>query len=228
MAWEQKLKKAVTFRTFFSQFMQELLLAYSMPTPEELIRYGGLALICAAIFIETGLLLGLVIPGGDSFLFTAGLLCATQVLPTPVFLLVPLLIVSGILGDLLGYQIGKKLGRKLYSRPDSRLFKKRHLRQAHEFYKRKGKMALIAGKFLSIIRTFNPLISGATGMPLKTYLLTTSLATTLWICTLVLSGYFLGKQFPELKHYIRYLIPGIIVLSVAPVIIKYLRSRRRR
>jgi membrane-associated protein len=226
MRGEQKLNNARNpFLLPARHPMEELLLAFSIPSPEELIRYGGLALICAVIFIETGLLLGLVIPGGDSFLFTAGLLCATQVLPTSIFLLIPLLIVSGILGDLLGYTIGKKLGRKLFSRPDSWIFKRKHLQQAQDFYQRKGKTAIIAGKFLSVVRTFNPLLSGATRMPLGTYLTVTSIGTALWISALVLTGYFAGHQFPWLKDYIPYLIPGIILVSVLPLILKYLRKR---
>ena len=205
--------------------MEALILAFTIPSPEEMIRYGGLALICAIIFIETGLLLGLVIPGGDSFLFTAGLLCATQVLPTSIFLLIPLLIVSGVLGDLLGYTIGKKLGRKLYSRPDTWIFKKKHLHKAEDFYKRKGKTAIIAGKFLSVVRTFNPLISGATAMPMGTYLAITSIGTALWICALVLTGYFIGLKFPWLKDYIQYIIPGIILVSITPLLIKFFRKK---
>jgi membrane-associated protein len=203
--------------------MEELFLALSIPTPEEMIRYGGLLVICAIIFIETGLLLGLVVPGGDSFLFTAGLLCATQVLPTSIFLLIPLLILSGVLGDLLGYTIGKKIGRKLFSRPDSWIFKKKYLHKAEEFYQRKGKTAIIAGKFLSVIRTFNPLLSGVSHMPLGTYLAITSIGTALWINVLVLTGYFIGLQFPWLKDYVPYLIPAIILVSVLPLIIKYFR-----
>jgi membrane-associated protein len=208
--------------------MEELLLAFSFPSPEEMIRYGGLALICAVIFIETGLLLGLVIPGGDSFLFTAGLLCATEVLPTPILLLLPLLIVAGILGDLLGYSIGKKLGRKLYSRPDTWIFKKKHLRKAEQFYLRQGKTAIIAGKFMSVVRTFNPLISGATLLPLPTYMAITSLATALWISVLVLTGYFVGLKMPWLKDYLQFIVPGIILVSVSPLILKYCRKRPKK
>lgn len=196
-----------------------------MPSPEEMIRYGGLALLCAVVFIETGLLLGLVVPGGDAFLFTAGLLCATGVLPAPVLLVIPLLIVSGIAGDLLGYSIGKKLGQKLYSRPDTWMVKRKHLHQARQFYRRRGKMAIIVGKFMSVIRTFNPLLSGATHMPLGFYLAVTSLATTLWISTLVLTGYFIGMKLPWLKDYIHWLIPSIILLSVLPLLIRQFRQR---
>jgi membrane-associated protein len=203
--------------------MENLILAFPIPNPEELIRSGGLVLICVVIFIETGLLLGLVVPGGDSFLFTAGLLCATQVLPTNIFLLVPMLIISGILGDLLGYTIGKNLGRKLFSRPDTWIFKKKHLRKAEDFYRRRGKTAIIAGKFLSVVRTFNPLLSGATRMPLGTYLPITSLGTTLWISIVVLLGYFTGRKFPWLKDYLPYLIPAIILVSLLPLLFKYLR-----
>jgi membrane-associated protein len=150
------------------------------------------------------------------------------VLPTSIFLLLPLLIVAGILGDLLGYSIGKKLGQKLYSRPNTWIFKKKHFRQAEQFYQRKGKTAIIAGKFMSVVRTFNPLISGATHMPLLTYMAITSLATALWISVLVLTGYFVGLKLPWLKDYIQFIVPGIILLSVSPLIIKYFRRRAKK
>ena len=193
----------------------------AIPSPEEMIRYGGLALICAIVFIETGLLLGIIIPGGDSLLFTTGLLCATNILPTNIYLLIPLLIISGTLGDLLGYTIGKKMGKGLYKRQDSWYFKKKHLHSAEQFYKTKGRTAIIAGKFVPVIRTFNPLLAGVSNYNLPLYILSTFIGTTLWICTLVLGAYFIGKKFPELENYIHLIIPGIILLSIIPLLIKF-------
>jgi membrane-associated protein len=201
--------------------MEAFFSTFSLSSPEELIRYGGLAVLCGIVFIETGLVLGLVVPGGDSFLFTAGLLCATQVLPTSIFLLIPLLIFSGILGDLLGYSIGKKLGQKLFSRPDTWVFKRRHLQKARQFYRRKGKTAIITGKFMPVVRTFNPLVSGATRMPLPTYLAVTSFATSLWVGALVLTGYFIGLKLPWLKDYIAFIIPAIIIASIIPLLFRH-------
>lgn len=195
----------------------------AIASPEEMIRYGGLALICAIVFIETGLLLGIIIPGGDSLLFTAGLLCATNVLETNIYVLIPLLIVSGILGDLLGYIIGRKMGRKLFERKDSWIFKKKHLEKAEEFYKSKGKTAIIAGKFVPVIRTFNPLLAGVTKLDWHIYLLFTTVGTTLWICTLVLGSYLIGKQFPQLQNYMHFIIPIIILISLIPLVIKFFR-----
>jgi len=186
-----------------------------------MIRYGGLALICAIVFIETGLLLGIIIPGGDSLLFTTGLLCATNFIETDIYLLIPLLILSGILGDLLGYTIGKKMGKSLYKKQDSWFFKKKHLQKAEQFYKTKGKTAIIAGKFVPVIRTFNPLLAGISSVNLPLYILFTSIGTTLWICTLVLGAFFIGKRFPQLENYIHLIIPGIVLLSVIPLVIKY-------
>jgi len=186
-----------------------------------MIRYGGIALICAIVFIETGLLLGIIIPGGDSLLFTTGLLCATNIIKTDIYLLLPLMIVSGILGDLLGYTIGKKMGKSFYKRQDSWIFKKKHLQQAEQFYQSKGRTAIIAGKFIPVIRTFNPLLAGVSNFNLPLYLVSTLIGTTLWICTLVLGAYIIGKKFPQLENYIHYIIPGIILLSVIPLVIKF-------
>ena len=203
--------------------IQDSLQLLAIATPEEMIRYGGLALICAIVFIETGLLIGIIIPGGDSLLFTAGLLCATNVLQTDIYVLIPLLIISGILGDLLGYIIGRKMGRKLFQRKDSWIFKKKHLEKAEQFYKSKGKTAIIAGKFVPVIRTFNPLLSGVTKLDWHIYLLFTTVGTALWICTLVFGSYIIGKQFPELQNYMHVIIPIIILVSLIPLVLKYFK-----
>lgn len=204
--------------------MNEILLA--LPSPEEMIRYGGLTLICLIVFVETGFLIGLVIPGGDSLLFTTGLLCATDVLKTDIYLLIPLLIVAGIAGDLLGYYIGQKMGPGLYKRRDSWLFKKKHLEKAEQFYREKGKTAIIAGKFVPVVRTFNPLLSGVSRLGLPVYLPITAIGTSLWICSLVLTGYFLGRRFPQIKEYIYFIIPAIIIISLIPLVIKYFRDKK--
>lgn len=206
--------------------MSESSILLAVPSPEEMIRYGGVALICAIVFIETGLLLGLIIPGGDSLLFTSGILVATYILESPVYMLIPLLIISGVAGDLLGYSIGKKLGPRLHNRPDSWIFKRKHLEKAETFYKEKGKMAIVAGKFVPVVRTFNPLLAGVSQMPLSVYIPITAVGTSLWICTLVLAGFYTGKQFPELKNYIHYLVPAIIFISVVPLAINYWRKKK--
>ncbi|WP_207432592.1 DedA family protein [Sabulibacter ruber] len=196
-------------------------------SPENMIRYGGLTLILIVVFVETGLLIGLVIPGGDSLLLTTGLLAGADVLTIPLAGLLASMTAAGIAGDLLGYSIGKKMGKKLYKKQDTWYFKRKHLERAQKFYKEKGKLAIVMGKFVPVVRTFNPLLAGVTGMSLGRFLILSSIGTALWICSLVLASYYLGRQFPQLKEYLHYAIPVIIFLSVLPGIIQYFKERNK-
>src|SRR5688572_8130006 len=123
----------------------------------ELIQVGGLILILALIFIETAVILGIFVPGGDSLLITAGLLCGTQTLDVNIYVLIGLLIVAAVSGDMMGFFVGKKIGNQLQKRPSANVFVRRQLDKAEVFYLRYGRLALIAGKFLPFIRTFNPM-----------------------------------------------------------------------
>ncbi|WP_066830035.1 DedA family protein [Rufibacter ruber] len=196
-------------------------------SPENMIKYGGLTLILAVVFVETGLLIGLVIPGGDSLLLTTGLLAGAKVLTVPLAGLLASMTAAGVAGDLLGYTIGRRMGKKLYHKKDTWYFKRKHLERAEKFYKEKGKTAIVVGKFVPVVRTFNPLLAGVTGMDIKHFLFLSAVGTSLWICTLVLASYYLGQQFPQLKDYLHYAIPAIIFISVLPGIIQYLKERKK-
>ena len=103
------------------------------------LEWGGTTLIAALVFIETGFLLGLIVPGGETLLFTAGLLTGARTLNLPVFALIGVLIVAAVAGDLTGYWIGRKLGDRLRHHPDTFLFKRRYLDQSDEFYQKHPK-----------------------------------------------------------------------------------------
>jgi membrane-associated protein len=196
-------------------------------SPENMIRYGGLTLILLVVFVETGLLIGLVIPGGDSLLLATGLLAGADVLEVPLGLLLASMTAAGVAGDLLGFSIGRKMGKRLYRKEDTWYFKRKNLDRAEKFYREKGKMAIVLGKFVPVVRTFNPLLAGVTGMTLGRFVLLSFIGTTLWICSLVLVSYYLGQQFPQLKDYLHYAIPVIILLSILPGVIQYLKERKK-
>ncbi|AMM52897.1 hypothetical protein TH61_10885 [Rufibacter sp. DG15C] len=197
-------------------------------SPENMIRYGGLALILVVMFVETGLLIGLVIPGGDSLLLATGLLAGADVLTIPLGVLLVSMTAAGIAGDILGFTIGRKLGKKLYQKEDTWYYKRRHLDKAEKFYKEKGKSAVILGKFVPVVRTFNPLLAGATGMEFPRFMAVSALGTALWVGSLVVASYYLGRQFPQLKDYLHYAIPIIIGLSILPGIIQYFKERNAK
>lgn len=194
-------------------------------SPENMIQYGGLTLILAVMFVETGLLIGLVIPGGDSLLLATGLFAGAGALPVPLAVLLPSMTLASIAGDMVGFYLGRKMGKRLYHKKDTWYFKRTHLQKAEVFYRQKGKTAVIMGKFVPVIRTFNPLLSGVTGMAFSRFLLLSAIGSTLWVCSLVLASYYVGQKFPDLKNYLHYVVPAIILVSVAPGIFQYFKER---
>ncbi|MEO5569543.1 MAG: VTT domain-containing protein [Bacteroidia bacterium] len=179
---------------------------------EKLIQYGGFTLIVIVIFAETGLFIGFFLPG-DYLLFTSGVLCATDILDISIFILLISLTLASVAGNYVGYYTGKTLGKKLFTRPDSRFFKKERVERAKSFYDRRGSISLVLGRFLPIIRTFSPIIAGAIDMDIKKFSYYNWTGGFLWIWSLVLTGYFLGRSYPQIINYLEYFIFGFIIVT---------------
>jgi membrane-associated protein len=188
-----------------------------------LIRAGGAPLICTIVFIETGFFVGFFLPG-DSLLVTAGVLSAGEVIPLK-WLLLPVMLCA-IVGDQIGYWIGRAAGVTLYKKEDSLFFKRKHLERAHDFYEKYGGRAVILARFVPIIRTFCPPVAGAAKMAYARYLTYDIFGGVLWVGTMILGGYFLGRTIPNISQRIHYVIAVVIVLSLLPAIVSVLRSRR--
>jgi len=184
----------------------------------QIIEVGGILLLFAIVYVETGFLLGLVLPGGDYLLFAAGMLCGTHYLDIPVIGLVSLLILASFLGDLTGYYKGKWLGGKLFTDNKSRFFKLEYLERGNKFYTHYGVWAFILGRFMPVIRTFVPLLAGATGFSFTKFLLFNALGAVIWISTLVPLGYFIGKTYPSAINYSGYLMVIFVVIASAPML----------
>ena len=190
-----------------------------------LIESGGTALVCVVVFIETGMFVGFFLPG-DSLLVTAGVFAAAGNLKL-AWLLVPVTLCA-IAGDQLGYLIGWKAGDALYRREDSRFFKKRHLERAHEFYQKYGGKTIILARFVPIIRTFCPPVAGAARMSYARYLTYDIFGGLLWVWSMVLVGYTLGRTVPHVEKRIHYIIAAVIVLSLIPAGYHALKARHPR
>ena len=190
---------------------------------KELIRSGGAPLVCTIVFIETGFFVGFFLPG-DSLLVTAGIFSSAGVIPLQRLLL-PVM-ACAIAGDQIGYWIGRKAGPALYSREDSLFFRRSHLQRAHEFYEKYGGRAVIFARFVPIIRTFCPPVAGAAQMPYTRYLLFDIFGGALWVGTMILGGYFLGRSVPNIGQRIHYVIGAVVVVSVLPAVISIVRARR--
>ena len=197
---------------------------YNVP---EMIRLGGLLGLVAIVFAETGLLVGFFLPG-DSLLVTAGLFAARGDLN--IWTLNLCLIVAAILGDATGYAFGLRTGVLLYSRPDSLLFKKKHLLQTKAFYEKHGGKTIVIARFMPIVRTFAPVVAGVAQMRYRDFALFNVWGGIGWVACLTLAGYGLGHMFPPkiIDRYIHLLIAGIIFVSLLPGFVAWLRERSKK
>ena len=183
-----------------------------------IIEYGGLVLILAIIFIETGFFLGFVLPGGDYLLFATGMFCGTHFLDMPLVLILILLVTASFMGDLTGYFKGKWLGEKLFTDNKSRFFKKEYLEKGSSFYRRFGIWAFILGRFMPIIRTLVPMIAGATNFTFRKFLMFNLLGAITWVCTLVPLGFYVGKTYPDVMKYSVYILFIFIAIASLPML----------
>jgi membrane-associated protein len=192
---------------------------------QAIIRKGGFYLLLIVIFAETGLFFGFFLPG-DYLLVLAGILCAAGMVDVPIYTLVVSLIVAGVLGNYTGYWFGFRTGPVLFKRNESIFFKKRYVTMAEEFYAKYGGMALVLGRFFPIIRTFAPIFAGVVKVDIKKFTLYNFIGSITWVCTLTLTGFFLGRKYPdEIKFYLKYVVLGLILITSIPLIIAYLRKQ---
>ncbi len=199
-----------------------------LANPEELMKFimanGGLYVVMAIIFAETGLFVGFFLPG-DSLLFVAGIIIATTP-PTPfdnviinLIYWISLISVCAILGNMVGYWLGNKSGHLWFEKKDTWLFKKKHLVQAHDFYEKKGGMAIIMGRFLPIVRTFAPLVAGIVDMSYKKFFSYSVIGALAWVISMTMAGFLLGNN-EFVKHNLEKIVILIIVVTTAPVLFK--------
>jgi membrane-associated protein len=195
---------------------------YNVP---ELIRWGGYVGLVAVVFAETGLLIGFFLPG-DSLLVTAGLFAATGELDITVLILS--LSVAAVVGDAVGYWIGFRSGQALYSRPDSFFFRRDHLLKTQRFYEKHGGKTIIIARFMPIIRTFAPVVAGVAGMTYRRFATFNVAGGILWVASMSLTGFLLGRAVPDIDRHIHIVVAVVIFLSLLPGIVAYLRERYAR
>jgi membrane-associated protein len=180
-------------------------------------------LVCGIIFAETGLLIGFFLPG-DSMLFTAGLLVATDTIKFNIWAFAALIIVAAILGNQVGYLIGSKAGPAIFNRPDSKLFKRENVESAHAFFEKHGGKALVLARFVPIIRTFVPVIVGVAQMDKRKFFLFNVIGAVLWGGGVTLLGYLLGDKVPWVRENLDIIFIVIVLVSVIPIGIEVIRG----
>ena len=201
-------------------------LFHQLTDVQTLVRVGGLTVITAIVFAETGLFVGFFLPG-DSLLFTAGALAAQG--HFSIVLLNTLLIVAAIVGDTVGYWFGRKMGPALFTRPKSLFFNPAHLRRAHDFYEKHGGKTIVLARFMPIIRTFAPVVAGMGKMDYARFLAFNVFGGMGWVLSMTFAGYFLG-QVPFVQRHFEAVIIAIIFLSILPGLIaaarEWMKTRR--
>lgn len=201
--------------------------------PKELIQAGGVLLVAAIVFAESGLLIGFFLPG-DSLLFVAGIAASSAAAEAVgvhlnIFVLLPMVFVAAVAGDQVGYWFGNKSGPVLFRREDSKLFHKDHLVRAEHFFERHGPKTIILARFVPVVRTFAPIVAGAGKMRYRTFVTYNVVGGFLWGAGVTMVGYTVGQVLGEVVEIDKFLLPLIaliVVLSFIPAVVEFIRHRR--
>jgi membrane-associated protein len=157
----------------------------------ELIRAFGVLGVMAIIFAESGLLLGFFFPG-DTLMFSAGFLATKGIFGVSIHVLVMYLIIAAILGEAVGYFFGHRVGHRIFRKKDSLLFHPDNLVKAEKFYEKYGPVTILLARFIPVVRTFVPIVAGATKMNQRIFTLYNVLGAVLWVSISTYTGYFAG------------------------------------
>lgn len=193
----------------------------------EFIIHFGLFAIIFVVFAESGLLFGFIFPG-DSLLFVSGAAVQQGILPVNIHLFTGLLILAAVLGDSVGYTFGRRVGRELFKRKNSRLFKRAYLARAEQFYQKYGSLTVVLARFVPIVRTFAPIVAGASHMHYRTFLVFNIIGGIAWVTLFTYLGFFAGKALTDAGVNIEIVALLIILLSIAPIFIHWLKQPATR
>ena len=194
----------------------------------DLIAYSGswtYVVLFAIIFAETGLVVMPFLPG-DSLLFALGALAASYPDQLSLTWLLVLLSIAAVLGDTVNYWIGAAVGPRLFRGENVRFLNKKHLDRTHEFFERYGGKTIILARFVPIVRTFAPFVAGMGKMTYRRFMAYNVIGGLVWIILFLTLGYQFGN-FPVVKKNFTILILGIIFVSIIPVVVEFMRERRR-
>lgn len=199
----------------------------------EWIKTGGIIALALIIFAETGLLIGFFLPG-DSLLFFAGFLASEaafeqfgeRYMPS-LWVVMLVTSVAAILGDQVGYMIGAKFGPRIFDKPKSRFFDPKNVRKAEVFFEKHGSKTIVLARFVPIVRTFVPTVAGVSNMHYRTFVTYNVIGGVLWACGFTTLGYFLG-EIDAVKNNIEIAAIVIVLVSVTPIAIEFLRHRKAR
>jgi len=207
-------------------FLIDFILHIDEHLAEIVAQYGLItyAILFLIIFAETGLVVTPFLPG-DSLLFAVGALSALGSFNLWLSLIV--LTVAAILGDTVNYWIGKIFGQKIVDNPKIPFINQKHIDQTQEFYKKHGGKTIILARFVPIVRTFAPFVAGIGNMHYEKFLAYNVIGGALWVGIFTLMGYFFGN-IPAVKHNFTLVILGIILVSVVPMGLEFIKAKRKK
>ncbi|GAC1388255.1 MAG: VTT domain-containing protein [Candidatus Saccharimonadales bacterium] len=191
----------------------------------QLIQTFGLLVIGGFVFAESGLLVGFFLPG-DTLLFTAGFFASQGKLSLPITILV--IVVAAIAGDNLGFTIGKKAGPKIFKKKDGLLFRQDYLVQSEKFYEKHGGKTVLFARFVPIVRTFAPIVAGASGMTRRRFISYDILGALFWGGGITLAGFYLGSRIPNVDHYILPAVAIATIFTLGSPVLHLLRDKKFR
>ncbi|HLP01381.1 MAG TPA: DedA family protein [Opitutaceae bacterium] len=209
------IRKLIDFVLHIDVHLREIVANYGLWT---------YAVLFVIIFAETGLVVTPFLPG-DSLLFAAGALCAPAESQLNIHLVAFLLFVAAVLGDTLNYWIGFRIGPKVFKREDSFFLRKKHLDQAHAFFEKYGGRAVILARFVPFVRTFVPFVAGVGSMTYRRFIAYNIIGGFAWIYFFTYAGYLFGTR-PFVQKNFKLVIVAIIVLSLVPIVVEFIRARR--
>lgn len=181
----------------------------SLLNVEGLIQSGGILLIAAIVFAESGLLIGFFLPG-DTLLFTAGFFAAQG--HFNIYVLIAAIVIAAIVGDNVGYSIGRRTGHRVFKKEDGIFFHKKHIQNAEKFYERHGGKTIILARFIPAVRTFAPVVAGVGKMPRKRFMFFNVIGGFFWGVSVTLLGYWLGSKIDNIEAYI---LPTFLLATAA-------------
>lgn len=187
-----------------------------------LIENGGLLLIGAIIFAESGLLVGFFLPG-DTLLFTAGFFAAQGKIPLLWLLLV--VILTAIAGYEAGYRIGKKFGKRLFNKKDGLLFRQEYLEKSEIFYEKHGGKTVMLSRFVPVVRTFAPIVAGIGNMEKTRFTIFNIGGAVVWGGSIVLLGNWLGSKVPNIDKYLLPVVGLAMLFTFSPMILHIVRDK---
>lgn len=191
----------------------------------QIISAGGILIVSLIIFAESGLLIGFFLPG-DTLLFGAGLAASQG--KFSLFWLIFFVVMAAIIGDNVGYSIGRRAGPRIFKKKDGILFRQEYIQKSEEFYEKHGGKTIIVARFTPVVRTFAPVVAGASKMPRQKFLAFNIIGGILWGAGMPLLGYAVGDSIPGLDHYIEKVILGVMVLSLLLAFAHILKDPKTR